>query len=353
MEEAPKTGSTREENDEFYEELTIQADPGQGFMRLDKFLVDRVERVSRNKIQNGIRAGAITVNGFQVKPNYKLKPLDLIRLVIPRSLEGLGKVVAQDIPLDILYEDASLLIVNKPAGMVVHPGIGNYDGTLVNALAYHFQDTEMPIMPGNVVDRPGLVHRIDKDTSGLLVIAKTEYAMTHLAKQFFDHSIERRYWALVWGEPEPREGTLVAHIGRHPRYRTRMMAYPDGDQGKHAVTHYRMLESFYYTSLLECQLETGRTHQIRVHLQWQGHPLFSDRNYGGDRILKGTIYSRYRQFVEKIFAAMPRQALHARTLGFIHPETKEKMHFEAPLPDDFQAALDLWRSWYDQTASNT
>lgn len=334
--------------DEFYEEIVIRVDPGQSLLRIDKFLHDRLERTTRSKIQNGIRSGGVSVNGKPVKANYRVKPRDEIKAVFPRSLEGLGKALAQDIPLDIVYEDDTLLVVNKPAGMVVHPGISNYDGTLVNALAFHFQKIDLPVMPGAVVDRPGLVHRIDKDTSGLLVIAKTEYAMSHLARQFFDHSIHRRYLALVWGEPEPHGGTIDVPIGKHPRIRQKQEVFPEGDGGKHAVTHYQLLRSFYYVSLIECRLETGRTHQIRVHMKYLGHPLFNDAKYGGDKILKGTIYSKYRQFVEKAFSVLPRQALHAQSLGFVHPATEEWMKFESPLPKDFQEALDLWQGFLEE-----
>lgn len=340
------TGTEEQEGlDEFYEEIEILTDPGQGPIRIDRFLTDRLERISRNKIQNGIRSGAVLVNGGEVKANYKIKPRDLIKVIIPRSLEGMGKALAQDIPIDIIYEDDEVIVVNKPAGMIVHPGIGNPDGTLVNALAYHFQDADLPVMPGNVADRPGLVHRIDKDTSGLLVVAKTEYAMSHLAKQFFNHSIERTYWALVWGQPDPPSGTIDVHVGRHPRIRQQQEAFPEGESGKPAVTHYRTLESFYYVTLVECRLETGRTHQIRVHMKYLGHPLFSDHIYGGHRILKGTVYARYARFVDRVFEDMPRQALHARTLGFVHPGTGETMRFESPLPEDFRLAIDHWRQW--------
>jgi 23S rRNA pseudouridine1911/1915/1917 synthase len=334
-----------DENDEFYEEFLIRVDPGQGLLRIDRFLTDRLERASRSKIQNAIRAGSIRVNDMAIKANYRIKPRDEIRVVLPRTLEGLGKVIAQDIPLDIIYEDEHLLVVNKPAGMVVHPGIGNHDGTLVNALAWHFEKENLPVMPGSVVDRPGLVHRIDKDTSGLLVIARNEYAMTHLARQFFKHTIHRRYLALVWGEPDPPSGTIDAHVGKHPRVRQMQEVFPEGDAGKPAITHYQLIEPFYYVSLVECRLETGRTHQIRVHMKHIGHALFNDAKYGGDKILKGTVYARYRQFVENAFTALPRQALHARSLGFIHPASGEEMYFEAPLPDDFFQALALWRGW--------
>lgn len=345
LEEQGREPEEQEGTDEFYEEIEILVDPGQGPLRIDRFLTDKLDRVSRNKVQNGIRSGAVLVNGVEIKSNYKVKPRDYIKVILPRSLDGLGKTLAQDIPLDIIYEDEDLIVVNKPAGMIVHPGIGNPDGTLVNALAFHLQDKDLPVMPGNIADRPGLVHRIDKDTSGLLVIAKSEYAMSHLAKQFFNHTIKRTYWALVWGEPEPREGTIEMNVGRHPRIRQQQEAFPDGDAGKPAITHYRMLESFYYVSLLECHLETGRTHQIRVHMKHQGHPLFSDHIYGGHQIRKGTIYSRYKQFVDGVFQVMPRHALHARTLGFVHPTKGIDMVFDSPLPDDFQQALDAWREW--------
>ncbi len=345
LDEQPQGPEEQDGIDEFYEEVEILVDPGQGPLRIDRFLTDKLERVSRNKVQNGISSGAVLVNGKEVKSNYKVKPRDFIKVILPRTLDGLGKAIAQDIPLDIIYEDEDLLIVNKPAGLIVHPGIGNPDGTLVNALAYYFQDEDLPIMPGNIADRPGLVHRIDKDTSGLLVIAKSEYAMSHLAKQFFHHTIKRTYWALVWGEPDPLEGTIEVNVGRHPRIRQQQEAFPDGDVGKVAITHYRVLESFYYVSLVECRLETGRTHQIRVHMKHKGHPLFSDHIYGGHQIRKGTVYARYKQFVEKAFQDMPRQALHARTLGFVHPTTGEQMEFEAPLPPDFQSALDHWHRW--------
>jgi 23S rRNA pseudouridine1911/1915/1917 synthase len=334
-----------EENDDFYDEYGIRTDPGQGPVRIDKFLTDRLERVTRSKVQNAIKAGSVTVFGKVVKSNYKVKPLDEILVIIPRSLEGIGKVIAQDIPLDIIYEDEDVLVVNKPAGMVVHPGISNFDGTLVNALAYYFRERELPVMDGSIVDRPGLVHRIDKNTSGLLVIAKTDYAMTHLAKQFFDHSIERKYIALVWGSPEPPEGTINAHVGKHERLRQRQEVFPDGDKGKVAITHYRTIESMYYVSLVECQLETGRTHQIRVHMEYIGNPLFSDGVYGGDRIRKGTIYTKYRQFVENAFKILPRQALHAQTLGFTHPVSGERLRFELPPPEDFTLAVEKWRAY--------
>lgn len=335
------------ENDDFFESYSFNVDPGQGLLRIDKFLTDRIERASRNKIQNAIKSGSVLVNNQIIKSNYKVKPRDVIQIVLPRSPESIGKAIAQDIPLDIVYEDDTILVINKPAGMVVHPGIGNHDSTLVNALAYHYEKSTLPVMHGAVVDRPGLVHRIDKDTSGLLVVAKSEFAMSHLAKQFFEHTIERKYLALVWGEPQHGNGTINVNVGKHPRIRQKQEVFPDGDQGKAAVTHYRVLESFYYTSLIECQLETGRTHQIRVHMKYIGHPLFNDAKYGGDKILKGTIYSKYKHFVEQVFQTIPRQALHAATLGFIHPDTNQRMHFECPLPNDFGSALLLWRNFVE------
>ncbi len=320
----------------------IQVDRGQSPLRIDKFLLDRLNRVSRNRIQNAIRAGAILVNGKEVKPNFKVKPGQEIAVVVPKPPGENVRVVPQNIPLDIRYEDEDLLIVHKPAGMVVHPGIGHYRGTLVNALAYHFGKDKLPVMDGNYQDRLGLVHRIDKNTSGLLVVAKNEYAMNHLAKQFFYHTIERTYYALVWGDLEQDKGTVNGHVGRHPRFRKQFTVFPDGDQGKWAVTHYQVIRRFYYVTLIQCKLETGRTHQIRVHMKHLGHPLFNDEKYGGDRILKGAIYSKYKLFVENTFTLIPRHALHAKSLGFTHPRTKEWMQFNSELPEDFQVALDAW-----------
>ncbi|MEM7104179.1 MAG: RluA family pseudouridine synthase [Bacteroidota bacterium] len=330
-------------NDDLYEHHRIIVDPGQSLLRIDKFLVDRVERVTRNKVQNAIRAGAVLVNDKQIKPNYKIKPNDVITIVLPTVPKEKG-VIPEDIPLDIRYEDDDLIVLHKPAGMVVHPGVGNHSGTLVNALAHHFKS--LPVMKGNQPDRPGLVHRIDKDTSGLMVVAKSEYAMTHLAKQFFDHTIERKYVALVWGEPDIPEGTYTDNIGRHKRHRLEMATYPEGgEEGKVAITHYRLLEGLYYVSLVECELETGRTHQIRVHMKYNGHPLFNDERYGGDKIVKGTVYTKYRQFVENCFKLLPRQGLHAKSLGFVHPAIGKEMFFESDLPEDMSAALDKWRKY--------
>ncbi len=338
---------SEEDDDQFYEEKHILVDPGQVPLRIDKFLVDRTFRISRNRIQEGLKAGAITVNGAEVKPNYKVTPGDEVKMLIPRHRDFEEELLPQAMHLDIVYEDGDLMVINKPPGMVVHPGVGNYRDTLVNGLAHYFKEMagDLPVAEGNPTNRPGLVHRIDKDTSGLLVIAKTPWAMTHLAKQFFDHTVQRRYVALVWGSPEPPEGTVTANVGRDVSDRRRMTVLRDPDEGKHAVTHYRTLEDLYYVSLVECQLETGRTHQIRVHMKHLGHPLFNDTRYGGDQIRKGTVFSKYKRFVENTFEVMPRQALHARTLGFVHPMTGERLHFEQPLPEDFEAALERWRSY--------
>lgn len=341
------SGSQEEENQE--EELFIQevikADPKQTLLRVDKFLMDRLPNVTRNKIQAGIKDGFVKVNGELVKANYKVHPGDEISIYLsepPRDEE----VVPEDIPLNIVYEDPYLLVVNKPAGMVVHPAYQNWSGTLVNALAFHFQN--LPEMEGNE-GRPGLVHRIDKDTSGLLVIAKTEQAMTGLAKQFFDHSIERTYYALAWGVPEETKGTIHVNVGRSFKDRRITVAFPEGDFGKNAITHYELLEDLRYVSLIKCNLETGRTHQIRAHMKWIGHTLFNDATYGGDQVLKGTVFTKYKQFVQNCFKVIPRQALHAKTLGFVHPITKEHMQFDSELPEDFALVLEKWRGYVSFT----
>ncbi len=334
-------------SDEFYDHVEIAVDPKQSPIRIDKFLMDRLEKVSRNRVQNAIRSGSILVDEKEVKPNFKVKPGQTISIVLPRPPgEGVG-VIPQKIPLDIQYEDDDLLVIHKPAGLVVHPGPGHFKGTLVNALAYHFGMQHLPIMEGNYQDRLGLVHRIDKNTSGLLVIAKSDYAMTHLAKQFFNHTIERTYYALIWGEPEEAAGTINANVGRHPRFRHQFTVFPEKEGGKWAITHYKVLERMYYVSLVQCNLETGRTHQIRVHMQHLGHPLFNDERYGGDRIVKGTIFSKYKQFVENCFNIMPRHALHAKSLGFTHPTTGKEMYFESALPDDFEQVLHAWRNYLE------
>lgn len=324
-----------------YEHFSITADKGQTLIRLDKYLTCRMEKCSRNRIQAAADSGNILVNGKPAKSSYKVKPLDRISLVMPYPRREV-EIIPENIPLDIVYEDDDLLIVNKAAGMVVHPGHGNYQGTLVNALTYHLRTLPM-FREGDM--RAGLVHRIDKDTSGLLVIAKNELAHARLAKQFFDHTIHRRYVALVWGNFEEDEGTITGNIGRDPRDRLKMHVFADGSEGKHAVTHWRVLRRYGYVTLVECRLETGRTHQIRVHMAWQGHPLFNDARYGGDRILKGTIFAKYRQFIENCFALMPRQALHARSLGFVHPTTHREVCFESELPEDFRAVLAKWDTY--------
>tara|TARA_B100001245_G_C22840247_1_gene403956 strand:- start:147 stop:1178 length:1032 start_codon:yes stop_codon:yes gene_type:complete len=329
------------QEEELFEQHRIVADPNQAILRVDKFLIDRLPNVTRNKIQQGIKDGFVKVNGQQIKPNYKIHPGDEIHVYItepPRDED----VVPEDIPLNIVYEDEYLLVVNKPAGMVVHPAYQNWTGTLVNALAYHFQS--LPEMKGNE-GRPGLVHRIDKDTSGLLVIAKTEQAMNGLAKQFFDHSIERTYYALVWGEPDPADGTIDVNVGRSLKDRRITSAFPKGDFGKTAITHYKTLRTLRYVSLIQCNLETGRTHQIRAHMKYLGHTLFNDATYGGDQVLKGTVFTKYKQFVQNCFKVMPRQALHAKSLGFIHPISKKQMQFDSELPEDFVKVLDKWENY--------
>ena len=329
---------------ELFEHYRIEADKGQALLRLDKFLMNRVENTSRNRIQNAIDAETVFVNGKLAKASYKVKPLDVVTMVLPDPPRD-TEVYPEDIPLDIIYEDDDLLLVNKEAGMVVHPGYNNYTGTLVNALTYHLN--QLPTLPGNT-GRPGLVHRIDKDTSGLLVIAKSEWAMTFLAKQFFDHTIKRRYLALVWGDLA-EDGTVSGYIGRNAKDRRIMELYDDPEKGKWSVTHYTVLERLGYVTLIACELETGRTHQIRAHMKSIGHPLFSDASYGGDKILKGTVFNKYKQFISNCFNLLPRQALHAQSLGFIHPTTKEPVYFEVPLPADFQAVLEKWRAYVSST----
>lgn len=329
-----------QDEQELFEHLRIEADKGQALLRLDKFLMNRVENTSRNRIQNAIDAESVFVNGKLVKASYKVKPLDVITMVLPDPPRD-TEVYPEDIPLTIPYEDDDVLIVNKKPGMVVHPGFNNYTGTLVNALTFHLN--QLPTMPGNT-GRPGLVHRIDKDTSGLLVIAKNEWAMTYLAKQFFEHSIKRKYIALVWGDIA-EDGTITGYIGRNMKDRRVMEMYDNEEQGRWSVTHYKVLERLGYVTLIECELETGRTHQIRTHLKSIGHPLFADVAYGGDKILKGTVFTKYKQFVQNCFEILPRQALHAKSLGFLHPKTKQEVYFEAELPADFQLALEKWRAY--------
>lgn len=329
-----------QEEQDLFEHLRLVVDKGQSLLRLDKFLMHRIENASRNRIQNAVEAGSVLVNEKPIKSSYKVKPGDVISVVLPHPPRD-TEVYPENIPLDIVYEDDDLLVVNKPAGMVVHPGYNNYTGTLVNGLVYHFQ--QLPQLPGNE-GRPGLVHRIDKDTSGLLLISKNERSMAYLAKQFFDHTIARKYIALAWGDIS-EDGTVTGYIGRSLRDRKIMDVYDDESKGKWSVTHYKVLERFGYVTLIECQLETGRTHQIRAHMKHIGHPLFNDATYGGDKILKGTVFSKYRQFVDNCFAIITRQALHALSLGFKHPSKKEFIHFESELPADFQAVIEKWRNY--------
>ena len=329
------------ESDDLYEHFRFVADSGQQPLRVDKYLMNRVENATRNKIQKAAKDGNIYVNDVAVKSSYKVKGNDVVTVLFEHPpYEFL--LVPEDIPIDIVYEDESVLVVNKPAGMVVHPGHGNYSGTLINALTFHFKN-----LPNNSSNRPGLVHRIDKDTSGLLVIAKTEEAMTHLAKQFFNKTTEREYVALVWGNIEEDSGTIEGNIGRHPKNRLQNTVFENDDEekGKPAKTHYKVIERLGYVTFVSCRLETGRTHQIRVHLKHIGHTLFNDERYGGEKILKGTSFSKYKQFVENCFKILPRQALHARTLGFEHPVTGKMLRFQSPIPDDMEQCLEKWRHY--------
>lgn len=339
------------EQDELFEHHRFDVEKGVSMIRIDKFLINRMPNVSRNKIQQACEVGNILVNGKAVKSSYKVKPLDQIQIVLPEPVRD-HELVPQDLPITIAYEDADLVIINKAPGMVVHPAYGNYTGTLMNALMFHF--TNLPPSIGNM-DRPGLVHRIDKNTSGLMVIAKTEKSMACLAKEFFERTIERKYIALVWGDFKEDSGTITGNVGRNLKDRKIMDVFPDGELGKHAVTHYKVLERFGYVTMIECKLETGRTHQIRVHMKYVGHPLFNDETYGGDKILKGTTFTRYRQFIDNCFKLMPRHALHAKTLGFIHPTTKKEIFFDSELPLDFTSVLDKWRhyvKWHSNEDEN-
>lgn len=326
---------------QLYEHFRVTVDKGQDLVRVDKYLFDKLTNVSRNRIQKAADAGYIMANDRSVKSNYRVKPLDVITVMLDRPYYD-NEVVPEDIPLNIVYEDDVLMVVNKPAGMVVHPGHGNYTGTLINGVAWHMKDVPDWDMNDAHV---GLVHRIDKDTSGLLVIAKTPEAKTNLGEQFFNKTTKRRYQALVWGNFEEDEGTVVGNIGRNPKDRMQMTVLPDGE-GKHAVTHYRVLERFGYVTLVECILETGRTHQIRVHMKHIGHVLFNDERYGGQEVLRGNRTTKYKQFINNCFEICPRQALHAMTLGFIHPVTGEEMYFTSELPEDMTALLDKWRNYY-------
>ncbi|MDV7140925.1 RluA family pseudouridine synthase [Maribacter sp. TH_r10] len=325
--------------EELYEHHKFVASKGQEPLRVDKFLMNFIENATRNKIQQAAKDGHIWVNDKIVKQNYKVKAGDEVKVLFEHPPHEL-LLTPEDIPLDIVYEDDVLLVVNKPAGMVVHPGHGNYSGTLINALLFHTKD-----LPTNDNERPGLVHRIDKDTSGLLVVAKTEAAMTHLAKQFFDKTSEREYIALVWGNVEDDEGTVEGNIARNPKNRLQMQVFPLGDEGKEAVTHYKVLERLGYVTLLSCKLETGRTHQIRVHMKYIGHTLFNDERYGGDKVLKGTTFTKYKQFVDNAFKILPRQALHAKTLGFVHPVTGKHMRFDSEIPEDMANCIAKWQDY--------
>ena len=330
-----------QDKQELFEHFNYTVDKGQSALRIDKYLFNKLENTSRNRIQDAAAAGFVLVNGKAVKANYKVKPEDEVSIVFeypPREIE----LIPEDIPIDIVYEDDDLLIVNKKPGMVVHPSYGHYSGTLINALMFHLKN--LPLFKSDD-PRPGLVHRIDKNTSGILLVAKNEDAKTKLSKQFFDRTTNRRYVALVWGGFDENEGTITGHIGRNLKNRKVMDVFPDGEFGKHAVTHYKVIERFGYVTLIECKLETGRTHQIRAHMKYIGHPIFNDDEYGGDRILKGTTFTRYKQFVQNCFKVLPRQALHAKSLGFIHPKTGKEMFFDSELPEDMTEAIKRWKNY--------
>jgi 23S rRNA pseudouridine1911/1915/1917 synthase len=329
------------EQQELFEHHRFKVDPGQTMVRIDKFLFTRMENTSRTRIQNAANAGNILVNNNPVKPSYRVKPDDVVQIVLPNPPREI-ELIPENIPINIVYEDNDVVVVNKEAGMVVHPGYGNYTGTLVNALMWHFKD--LPLFSTGEL-RPGLVHRIDKDTSGILVIAKNELSLNRLSKQFYDHTTDRKYIALVWGLPEPPEGTITGNVGRSIRDRKIMQVFPDESQGKSATTHYRVIENLGYISMVECKLETGRTHQIRVHFSYIKHPLFNDEVYGGNQILKGTTFAKYQQFVKNCFKILPRQALHAKSLAFDHPVTRKRLSFDSELPEDMKQVIDKWRNY--------
>lgn len=333
--------SGSEEKDELYEHFNFEVDRGQSLTRMDKYLLGLIPNTSRNKIQNAVKANCILVNGKPEKSNYRVKPLDKISVLMPNPPREI-EIIAEDIPLHVVYEDDDVILINKEAGLVVHPGYGNYTGTLVNALTFRFQGKKTKT--GEDM-KPYLVHRIDKNTSGIIIVAKNEWAQIHLAKQFFNHTIDRKYYALVWGDFKEDEGTINAHVGRNPKDRLVMTTFPEGDQGRHAITHWKVVERFGYVTLVECVLETGRTHQIRVHMKSIGHPLFNDATYGGDEIIKGTTFTKYKQYIKNCFEIIPRQSLHAKQLGFIHPTTEEYLFFDSELPMDFSTVLDKWRSY--------
>jgi 23S rRNA pseudouridine1911/1915/1917 synthase len=328
----------KESEAEMFEHFRFEVDKGQSALRIDKYLMSKIVNATRNRIQIGVKAGNILVNGEDVKSNYKVRPDDIITFVLSEPPRDTN-IYAEEIPLNILFEDDDLIVIDKPAGMVVHPGHGNYTGTLLHGLKFHFEQQGLKNIS------PFLAHRIDKNTSGVLVIAKDETMLARLAKQFFDHSIERKYQALVWGDFDKPEGTIEGNLARNPKNRLEMFVFPEGDVGKHAVTHYRLLERFGYVSLIECQLETGRTHQIRAHMKYIGHPIFNDSRYGGDIILKGTTFTKYKQYVQNCFTMIPRQALHAKSLRFIHPRSGESLYFESPLPEDFAGVVEKWRNY--------
>ena len=329
------------EQQELFEHYRFKVDPGQSLLRIDKYLFARIENISRTRISNAANAGNIIVNNNPVKPSYKVKPDDIVQVVLPNPPREI-ELIPENIPLNIIYEDDDVVVVNKEPGMVVHPAYGNYSGTLVNALMWHFRD--LPLFSTGEL-RPGLVHRIDKNTSGILVMAKNELALNRLSKQFYERTTSRQYIALVWGIPDPREGTITGHVGRSIRDRKIMQVFPDGSQGKPAATHYTVIEDLGYVSVVECRLDTGRTHQIRVHFSYIRHPLFNDSEYGGDRILKGTTFSKYQQFVKNCFKILPRQALHAKSLAFDHPVSGKRLSFDSELPDDMQKVIDKWRDY--------
>jgi 23S rRNA pseudouridine1911/1915/1917 synthase len=329
------------EQQELFEHYRFKVDPGQSLLRIDKYLSSRIENTSRTRIRDAAIAGNIIVNNIPVKPSYRVKPDDIVQIVLPNPPREID-LIPQDIPLNIIFEDDDVIVVNKEPGMVVHPAYGNYTGTLVNALMWHFKD--LPLFTTGDI-RPGLVHRIDKNTSGILVIAKNEIALNRLSKQFYDRTTERKYVAIVWGVPDPPEGTITGNVGRNIRDRKIMQVFPDGSQGKPAVTHYKVIEDLGYISLVECKLETGRTHQIRVHFSYNRHPLFNDDEYGGDRILKGTTFSKYQQFVKNCFRILPRQGLHAKSLAFYHPVSGKRLFFESELPEDMTHVIEKWRSY--------
>ena len=333
------------EEKELFEHYRFIADKGQSLLRIDKFLMNRIENASRTKIQNATKAGNILVNGKIVKSNYKVRPDDLISIVLPQPPREV-EIIPQDIPINIFYEDEDIIVVNKEAGMVVHPGYNNYDGTLLNALFYHIQKSSTDKQSEKI---PYFIHRIDKNTSGVLLVAKNELAQSKLAKQFFEHTIDRVYIALAWGDFEENEGTITGHIGRNLKNRKVMTVFPDAEFGKEAVTHYKVLERFGYVTKIECKLETGRTHQIRAHMRYIKHPLFNDETYGGDQIIKGTTFTKYKQFVNNCFKIIPRQSLHAKSLGFIHPSTNKYIFFDSELPDDMQNVIEKWRKYSSQT----